>query len=171
MEIDSEAQMVASILAKKKSAGATHVVIDLPVGPSAKIKTAAAAQALSDLFQAVAAEIGVRLEIAIGAARGPVGRGIGPRLEAIDVMKVLRCERDAPIDLREKSLQLTARILEMTGHCAPACGYSAARQVLDSGEAGRQFDRIVHAQGARELPPPAPYRETIVSAAGGCISE
>jgi len=29
MEIDTEAQMVASILAKKKTAGATHVVIDI----------------------------------------------------------------------------------------------------------------------------------------------
>jgi thymidine phosphorylase len=171
MEIDTEAQMVASILAKKKSAGATHVVIDLPVGSSAKIKTAAGAQALSALFHAVAAEIGVRLEIAISTARGPVGRGIGPRLEAVDVMKVLRCERDAPMDLREKSLQLSARILEMTGHCAPEDGYSAARQVLDSGAASRQFDRIVQAQGARELPPPAPYRETIVSASDGWISE
>ena len=31
MELDTEAQMVASILAKKKTVGATHVLIDIPV--------------------------------------------------------------------------------------------------------------------------------------------
>jgi thymidine phosphorylase len=171
MEIDTEAQMVASILAKKKSAGATHVVIDLPVGRTAKIRTAAAAQELSDLFRGVAAEIGVRVEIAISATLGPIGRGIGPRLEALDVMKVLRCVPDAPLDLREKSLDLAARIIEMTGHVPAASGYTTARRVLDSGEALRQFQRIANAQGARELPPPALYCETIKSPGEGRIGE
>jgi thymidine phosphorylase len=171
MEIDTEAQMVASILAKKKSAGATHVVIDLPVGRTAKIRTAGAARELSDLFRAVAAQIDVRVEIAISTALGPIGRGIGPRLEALDVMKVLRCVPDAPLDLREKSLDLAARILEMTGHVAAPSGYSAARRVLDSGEALRQFERIAKAQGPRELPPPALYCETMESTGEGRISE
>ena len=36
MQIDTEAQMVASILSKKKTAGATHALIDIPLGPSAE---------------------------------------------------------------------------------------------------------------------------------------
>src|SRR5579885_1761214 len=143
MEIDSEAQMVASILAKKKSAGATHVVIDIPVGPSAKIRSSAAAQALAGLFRAVAAEIDLCLDIAITSAAGPIGRGIGPRLEALDVLKVLRCAPDAPRDLREKSLQLAGRLLQMTARAAQGAGYEAARQALDSGAALAQFERII----------------------------
>jgi len=171
MEIDTEAQMVASILAKKKSVGATHVLIDLPVGTTAKVGTAAAAQALANLFRAVAAEIDLRMEVAVSSVLGPIGRGIGPRLEALDVLKVLRREGDAPVDLREKSLYLAARILEMTGQAPPASGYRSAQGVLDSGEALAQFERIVRAQGERELPPPAPYRQVIEAAQDGRIRE
>ncbi len=34
--IDSQGQMVASILSKKLAAGSTHLLIDIPVGPTAK---------------------------------------------------------------------------------------------------------------------------------------
>ena len=33
MGIDTEAQMIASIISKKKTAGATHALIDIPLGP------------------------------------------------------------------------------------------------------------------------------------------
>ncbi|MGO9059956.1 MAG: thymidine phosphorylase family protein [Candidatus Binataceae bacterium] len=171
MEIDTEAQMVASILAKKKSVGATDVLIDIPVGPTAKIRNRAAAGALSDLFRAVATEIDLRLEVAVTNAPGPIGRGIGPRLEALDVLKVLRRDADAAVDLREKSLYLAARILEMAGRVPPGSGYRTAQHMLDSGGALAQFERIVQMQGTRELPPIAPYRQIIPATEDGRIRE
>ena len=38
LDLDSEGQLVASVLSKKIAAGATHVVLDLPVGPTAKLQ-------------------------------------------------------------------------------------------------------------------------------------
>ena len=73
--------MVASILAKKKSVSATHVLIDIPVGRSAKVRTYAAGEKLAALFRAVAAQIDLRLEVVLTDARAPIGRGIGRRLE------------------------------------------------------------------------------------------
>lgn len=169
MEIDTEAQMVASILAKKKTVGATHVLIDIPVGRSAKVRTFAAAERLGALFRSVAEAIDLRLDIISTEARGPIGRGIGPRLEALDVFAVLRQEPGAPADLREKSLYLAARLLEMTGVADPACGYRAAQKALDSGDAAHAFDRIVAAQGARVLPAAAPYQHTVPAASDGRI--
>jgi thymidine phosphorylase len=169
MEIDTETQMVASILAKKKTAGATHALIDIPVGPSAKIRRPADADRLCDLFRSVAREVELVLDLVITDARGPIGFGIGPRLEALDVLAVLGRRDDAPQDLREKSLYLAARILEMTGATSTGAGYRAAQQSLDSGAAEAAFERIVKAQGPRELPPPAPYRHVIESASDGRI--
>ncbi|WP_201281484.1 hypothetical protein, partial [Staphylococcus aureus] len=40
LSIDTAAQMVASILSKKKAAGSTHLVLDIPVGPKVKVKGA-----------------------------------------------------------------------------------------------------------------------------------
>lgn len=169
MEIDTEPQMVASILAKKKTAGATHVLIDIPMGPSAKVRSAEAAERLAGLFRRVGAAIDLRVETLVTEARGPIGCGIGPRLEALDVLAVLRRDPAAPRDLREKALYLAARLLEMVGAATQSCGYRAAQEALDSGAAAKAFDRIVTAQGARQLPPEAAHRDTIPARADGRI--
>lgn len=36
LDLDSEGQLVASVLSKKVAAGSTHVVLDIPVGPTAR---------------------------------------------------------------------------------------------------------------------------------------
>ncbi|GIW44085.1 MAG: putative thymidine phosphorylase [Candidatus Binatia bacterium] len=169
MEIDTEAQMVASILSKKKTAGATHALLDIPVGPSAKVRSLEHAQRLAALFQSVAQQIGLHLEVAITDAWAPIGWGIGPRLEALDVLAVLQREAGAPTDLREKSLYLAARILEMTGKAPPGHGYRLASQALDTGAAWEAFQRIVQAQGPRPLPPEAAFRAEFPSPADGRI--
>jgi thymidine phosphorylase len=171
MEIDTEAQMVASILAKKKTVGATHVLIDIPVGTTAKVRSTTAAEQLGNLFHAVAKQIDLQVEVVVTEARGPIGWGIGPRLEALDVLAVLNREPKAPIDLREKSLYLAARILESMAVVTPNSGYRAARQALDSGAAAQMFERIRATQGKRELPPAAQYQQVIESPADGRIRE
>ena len=165
MEMDTEAQMVASILAKKKSVGATHVLIDIPLGPTAKVQSSAEAERVAALFRAVSKSIELSVDIEITAADAPVGRGVGPRLEALDVLAVLERRADAPVALREKSLFLAARLLESSGRIQATGGYHAAQQTLDSGAALRKFNEIVEAQGARNLPAAAPFR-AIVSAPG-----
>jgi len=171
MELDTEAQMVASILAKKKTVGATHVLIDIPVGRTANVRSWDAAERLAALFRAVADRLALRLDVVLTEARGPIGRGIGPRLEALNVLAVLRRDATAPVDLREKALYLAARLLELTGAVTPPGGYRAAQQVLDSGAAETAFTRIVTAQGRRDLPPEAPYRSIVQAPADGRVRE
>lgn len=171
MEIDTEPQMVASILAKKVTAGATHALIDIPVGDTAKVRSEQAAAGLCRLFECVAAEVGLTLETWISHVTGPVGFGIGPRLEALDVLAVLRREADAPADLRERSLEIAARILEMTAHVERGRGRGVAQQALDSGDAERTFERIRRAQGERQLPAPAAHRREIRAESAGAIRQ
>lgn len=171
MEIDTEAQMVASILAKKKTAGATHTLIDVPVGPSAKVRTPQEAQRLASLFRHVASALGLETEVVMTEAHGPIGHGIGPRLEALDVLSVLRCEPDAPLHLREKSLYLAARLLERVGAATDSSGYRVAQQALDSGGAAKAFDAILDAQGRRNLPPAARFQSPVTAVGDGRICE
>jgi thymidine phosphorylase len=175
MGIDTEAQMVASILAKKRTAGASHALIDIPVGPSAKVRSRRQAERLANAFRAVGREVGVQVEVVETSARGPVGSGVGPRLEALDVLSVLRRETEAPVDLREKSLYLAARILEQLGAVRNADGYRVAREALgealDSGAAEAKFEELLDAQGRRSLPGPAPHRAPVSSPRDGRIRE
>ena len=63
IDLDSEGQLVASVLSKKAAAGATHVVIDLPVGPTAKVRSETDARRLAALLCDTGEAIGSLAEI------------------------------------------------------------------------------------------------------------
>jgi thymidine phosphorylase len=149
--IDSQAQMVASILSKKLAAGSTHLLIDIPVGPTAKVRHMRQALALRKLFEFVGDWLNIHLEVMITDGRQPIGRGIGPALEARDIMQVLEIHPDAPFDLRQKSLQLAGRIIEFDPDVRGGQGYAIARDILDSGRAIAKMNAIIEAQGARTI--------------------
>jgi thymidine phosphorylase len=154
LSLDARGQMVASILSKKVAAGSTHLLIDIPVGPSAKVRHMSDAQSLRKLFEYVGDRLGIQIEVVISDGRQPIGFGIGPVLEARDVMQVLQNDPRAPADLRQKALRLAGRILEFDPDVRGGKGYAIARDILDSGRALEKMNAIIDAQGkqAREFP-------------------
>lgn len=149
LSIDSPGQMVASILSKKIAAGSTHLVLDIPVGPTAKVRSMSEAQRLRKLFEFVAGRINLTLDVVITDGRQPIGNGIGPVLEARDVMKVLENDPSAPDDLRQKALRLAGRMLEFDPDVRGGEGFAIARDILDSGRALARMQAIIDAQGAK----------------------
>lgn len=149
LAIDSPGQMVASILSKKIAAGSTHLVLDIPVGPSAKVRSMAEAQRLKRLFEYVAGHLGLVLDAVITDGRQPIGRGIGPVLEARDVMQVLENDPEAPPDLRSKALHLAGRLIEFDADVRGGDGWRIARDILESGRALARMNEIIDAQGRR----------------------
>jgi thymidine phosphorylase len=150
LSLDIPEQMVASIMSKKLAAGSTHLLIDLPVGPTAKLANGYEAMRLRKLFELVGDRFGIAVEAVMTDGSQPIGFGIGPVLEAQDVMAVLANHPAAPTDLREKSLQLAARLLEYDPQLRGGAGYARARELLDSGAALGQMRRIIDAQGAAD---------------------
>jgi thymidine phosphorylase len=147
LSIDTPEQMVASILSKKVAAGSTHLLLDVPVGPSAKVRDRRTALRLKKLFEHVAAGVGLTLAVIMTEALEPIGRGVGPVLEARDVRAVLEGSLDAPSDLRAKSIRLAGRVLENDPDLRGGSGEARARDLLESGAAGRKFEEICAAQG------------------------
>ncbi|MFN5689965.1 MAG: thymidine phosphorylase, partial [Bradyrhizobium sp.] len=147
LSLDTREQMVASILSKKLAAGSTHLLLDLPVGPTAKLSSGAEAMRLRKLFEFVGDRFGLNVEVITTDGRQPIGNGIGPVLEARDVTAVLGNEPGAPADLREKSLRLAAYLLEYDPKLRGGAGYQRARELLDSGAALKQMQKIIDAQG------------------------
>jgi thymidine phosphorylase len=125
LDFDSDGQLVASVLSKKLAAGSTHVLIDMPVGPTAKVRTDQAADALTARLQATARAIGLTLTVRASDGRQPVGYGIGPALEARDVLQVLRNDPLAPLDLRERALDLAAALLDIAAEATTGPGRAA----------------------------------------------
>jgi thymidine phosphorylase len=151
LSIDTQEQMVASILSKKMAAGSTHLVLDVPVGPTAKIRDRRAALRLRKLFEYVAERLGLAIEVVLTDGSQPIGRGVGPVLEARDVLDVLANREDAPADLRQKAIALAGRVLETDPALAGGRGEARARELLASGAAARKMDAIVAAQGTSPI--------------------
>lgn len=148
--LDSARWSVASILSKKLAAGITHLIVDLPYGPYAKVKDERGAQDLAELFRSVGNELGLTVEVYPSEGFAPIGRGIGPALEVRDVLDVLEQRPSAPADLRDKALKFAGRILQWAPDIASGAAANArAAQLLASGAAKAAFERIVDTQGRR----------------------
>ena len=169
LDIDGEGQLVASVLSKKLSAGSTHLVLDIPVGPTAKVRSEKDAQSLSANLTAVASEIGLKSTVLQTDGRQPVGNGVGPALEALDVLSVLKGKPDAPQDLRVRSVALAAALLELSGAVGSGMGFQRAEETLDSGVAWAKFQAICEAQGGMRTPPVSSQRRVIDADVSGEI--
>jgi len=151
LSLDGPGQIVASILSKKIAAGSSHLVLDIPIGPTAKVRSMADAQRMRRLFEYVARRMNISLEVVITDGRQPIGFGIGPVLEARDVMRVLENDPRAPVDLRQKSLRLAGRLIECDPDVRGGDGFAIARDILDSGRALTKMNAIIAAQGSRNF--------------------
>lgn len=169
LDFDSDGQLVASVLSKKIAAGSTHVVIDVPVGATAKVRTPEAARGLINKLIAAGSAMGLDVRAVQTQGTEPVGVGIGPALEAKDVVAVLKGDKAAPRDLRERALRLAAETLSL-GRNAYGTGLAEAARILDSGEAWRKFQAICEAQGGHRTPPVAPYTRDFIASAQGRIA-
>lgn len=169
LNLDGEGQLVASVLSKKIAAGSTHVVIDIPVGETAKVRSDADARYLANLFTQVGEACGVQVRCIVTDGSQPVGAGIGPVEEARDVLAILKRESGAPQDLRERALMLSAHLLDFAeGGGLEKCR-NKARKVLDSGAAWKQFESLLQAQGGIKSLPKAAYQKTLASSEEGVV--
>jgi AMP phosphorylase len=134
--------LLPSIMSKKKAIGADYVVIDIPTGRGAKIKTIGEAQALAQEFIELGKRLEMNIQCAVTFGEQPIGYGIGPALEAREALSTLI--KQGPIDLVNKAVSLAALLFEMMG---VKDGAQKAEYIMKSGEAEKKFREIIAAQG------------------------
>lgn len=143
LSLDPEGMLLASILAKKAAVNATHVLIDIPIGKSTKINTYKKALHLKNKFQKLGKKLNMKIKVIITDGSQPIGNGIGPNLEARDILSILKRDKKAPKDLEEKSIYMSSLILEMVGI---KDSLSKAKKILNSGLAYKKMKQIIKAQ-------------------------
>mgnify|MGYP005833385571 CR=1 FL=1 len=141
--VDPHAQLLASVMSKKKAAGADYVVIDIPMGEGTKVATMDEARTYARDFIDLGEELGIKVECAVTYGGQPVGRAVGPALEAREAIGILEGEKH-PGSVIEKACGLAGMLLEMGGITS---GFERAKEILDSGKALKKFREIVAAQG------------------------
>jgi len=171
LDFDSDGQLVASVLSKKVAAGSSHLLIDMPVGPTAKVRSAQSADSLEARLKNTAQAVGLTAMVLRTDGRQPVGYGIGPALEARDVLHVLRGDAQAPADLRERALDLAGGLLDIAPNAVRGQGRVIARTLLESGAALRKFLAICEAQGGFTEPVLAPHKRPVFATRSGQVRE
>lgn len=169
LDIDSEGQLVASVLSKKIAAGSSHLVLDIPVGPTAKVRSADAARELSMRLAEVASAFGLRTSIVLSNGIQPVGAGIGPALEARDVLALLQSKPGSSEALLDRACALAGALLEFGGIGPHGSGATLALQTVQNGCAWSKFHRICEAQGGMRDPPIAKQQHPLVSPISGVV--
>ena len=170
LNVDPESQLISSIIAKKLAVGSKYVLIDIPYGKGAKVSKSEGLR-LKRKFLIMAKYFGMKMKVVLTLGNQPIGNGIGPVLEMIDILKVLKRSL-GPIDLEKKSIFLAGQLLEMLGKTKIGDGEKLAEKILDSGEALKKFNEIINAQGRKNFKlVPAKFKKTIFSSKKGRIKE
>ncbi len=142
--LDPRAQMSASILAKHIGVGTTHLILDLPTGREAKLKSYASARKFLSDLKWIGKKFNLKLDGVITRAREPIGNGIGPALEARDCLLIL--ENRLRGNLREKAKLVGCRLLNLVGVELRRAQEMFERSI-EKGKALKKFREIIEAQG------------------------
>ncbi|MBZ1348633.1 MAG: thymidine phosphorylase [Candidatus Liptonbacteria bacterium] len=147
--IEPYLKMAVSVMSKKIAMGVTHLVLDIPVGPTAKIFDSRQAKKIKTLFLYLSDKFGIKTKVLIDKAVGPIGRGIGVGPEARDVLRVLQQKPDRPTDLEKKSIWLAGNLLDLLGIFDKGAGQKMAKESLINGLAWKKMQEIILAQGGK----------------------
>lgn len=164
-----DAHLVASAVSRRVAAGVRHLLVSVAVGRGADVRGDACFRRLKTVFTEVGAAVGMQVHIARSAGSQPVGVGIGPTPEALDVLAVLRGAAAAPVDLRMRALAEAGQLLELCAASPPGHGELDAWRLLDSGAAWARFQALCEAQGGLREPILAPFTETIAADRAGHV--
>lgn len=135
-------------MAKKIAVSANHLIIDIPVGKTMKVKYERDALKIKKKFEDIAKRFGIKIYVDLNSTQQPAGNGVGPFLEALDVLKILEQAPTRPMDLETRSIRLAGKLLDMCFSTAKIKknGEDEANRILKSGEAFTKFKDIVEAQ-------------------------
>jgi AMP phosphorylase len=172
LSIDAEGQVLASIISKKKSVDSDYVLIDIPYGQGSKMPDEDRANELGNKFVELGAEVGMKVKYLLTDGTKPIGNGIGPVLEARDVLLAL--SGDGPQDLVDKSVLLAGELLEFSGAAEKGEGQREAKRCLEDGRALQKMRQIIKMQkGNPNVKPedlkPGKYKKAIVAETGGKV--
>lgn len=152
LAFESYDKIIVSVMAKKVAVGATHLVVDIPVGKTMKIRHFSDGEKISEKFKILGKKFNIEVVTDVNESLEPAGRGVGPALEARDVLYVLEQHRQRPLKLEAKALRLAGKLLNICYKTAKINkdGEEEAKALLSSGKALKKFREIIVAQGGRE---------------------
>ncbi|HLM78139.1 MAG TPA: hypothetical protein VK361_07100 [Rubrobacteraceae bacterium] len=133
----------SSIVSKKAATGAGYLLYDVKCGSEAFPKTLKEARELAGLLVRLSRSLGVEASAMVTDMDEPLGFAVGNALEIRESIRLLRNEI-SPVDLREMTHIVAARLLQLKGFSKPE---DVVEEAISSGAAYEKFREFVTAQG------------------------
>jgi len=146
LSLNPRSLAIASIMAKKLAVGANFLVMDLPMGIGTKIPDHEEAKKFARDFIQIGEILKIEVECVITYGDKPIGRAVGPALEAKEALKALETG-EGPSSLIEKVTEIAGIILEAGGVVIRGKGKELALEYLKNGKAHKKMLEIISAQG------------------------
>lgn len=146
LSMQSYSRTIVSIMAKKYAMGINHSLIDIPVGPTAKVPDMKTAKRLKRKYEYVGKKLGMKMHVELTDALQPIGAGIGAVMQVREVLRVLQQHSARPMDLEQKAIHLCAKIIEMVGMAKGKEAEKLAYGQLITGKAREMMQKIIKAQ-------------------------
>ncbi|HOU76285.1 MAG TPA: thymidine phosphorylase [Candidatus Dojkabacteria bacterium] len=150
LHIESYEQFIISIIAKKIATGIQYFLVDLPVGEGTKIHDEADIPLVASQFKKLGKLFNISVDVYERRPMGPDGNGIGPILEARDILYIFERHPRRPQKIENVAIDMAGKILEMTGLVPAGMGYNLAKAKLEDGSAEKKFWEIAFAQGGNK---------------------
>jgi thymidine phosphorylase len=164
--VESIPLIASSIMSKKIAEGTSALVLDVKVGSGAFMRDEASARELAETMVALGTAAGVRTSALLTDMDTPLGRVAGNALEVEQAVGLLRCDPNAPDDLRDLTLALAGEMLDAAGIDADPV------RALADGRAYATWRAMVAAQGGDpDAPlPQAAHSEAIRADRSGVVT-
>ena len=146
LSMQNISKVVSSIMAKKYAMWVSHSLIDIPVWPTAKVKSMDEAKVWKDKFEKVWVWLGMKMSVEITQAEQPIWAGIWWVLQVREVLRVLQQNNNRPLDLEEKAIYLASKIIENVWLAEWESAYKLAYWQLLSWKAREMMQKMIKAQ-------------------------
>jgi putative thymidine phosphorylase len=149
LSMQNISKVVSSIMAKKYAMWITHLLIDVPVWPTAKVKNMKEAGEWEEKFNTLWKLLGIKMCVAITEAKEPIWAWIWAVLQVREVLRVLQQHPKRPMDLEKKTLHLAKKMIEMVGLAKWKEAEKLAYGQLVSWAAWKYMQKIIKAQNGK----------------------
>jgi len=146
ISMEAYSKMVVSIAAKIFAGGANFCLIDIPVGPTAKIKDKKTAERIKGHFEYIGRRLGMKTKVVITDGKQPIGKWIWSVLQVREVLEILQQTSNRSLELEKKSIFLAAELLRLTGKYRWKNAEKVVREQLESGKAWEKMQEIIKIQ-------------------------
>lgn len=146
LSMQSKAKVVSSIMAKKYAMWVTHSLIDIPVGPTAKVTSMIEAKDWKKRFEYVWKKLWMKVSVQITDAKEVIWNWVGAVLQVREVLRILQQHPDRPRDLEKKIIFLAWKLIENIGLAKWKSAENLARHQIETGAAWKKMQEIIKAQ-------------------------